>query len=210
MSKRGKFIVIEGNDGAGKTTQCRLLFQYLQKSGIDIVLTKEPGGIPETLSLRNLILHQRLSGDGMAQLLLFAADRRLHLLLQVTPQLDAGKTVISDRYYGSTRVYQRERKVPSKYILALEQMALMFDGKRVEADVTILLDVDSDISVRRKRRQKKTNYFDEDQNARQRARARDYRRLAKKLGWIVVDGTGTREEVFNKILTQLKKRRILR
>lgn len=163
-------------------------------------MTKEPGGIPETLPLRNLILDKRLSEDGLAQLLLFAADRRVHLLQEVIPALAGGKTVVCDRYYGSTRVYQSERGVNIKDILSLEEMAITVRGGRVEPDVTILLDVLPKIGIRRKNNEGSTNYFDEDGLKLQKRRRQAYLELAKELGWKVVGGGESKNRVFKQVL----------
>lgn len=211
MTKRGKFIVFEGNDGAGKSTQAQRLADYLIRQDIDInmVLTKEPGGIRETTPIRALIFDPRLAEDGLAQLLLFAADRRVHLILCVVPALLGGKTVISDRYYGSTRVYQKERGVSLGDIVKLEDLAIILDGgNRLEPDITILLDVDPTVGRERKRNERR-NYFDKDSIEQQQKRRELYLEQAQNLGWEIIDGGKTEEEVFEGILDVLKKRDIL-
>ncbi|MDO8599861.1 MAG: dTMP kinase, partial [bacterium] len=106
QKERGKFIVFEGNDGSGKTTHSKRLVDLLQKSGVRVIWTREPGGIKELSPLRSLALDERVAVDGLSQLYIFTTDRRLHLLLVVEPNLQAGTDVYCDRFDGSTIVYQ--------------------------------------------------------------------------------------------------------
>jgi dTMP kinase len=103
----GKFIVFEGGEGAGKSTQARLLADALRARGLDVVLTREPGGTPGAEAIRALLLG--LDGAGWqprAEALLFAAARSDHVERLVKPALAAGKWVICDRFVDSSRAYQ--------------------------------------------------------------------------------------------------------
>jgi dTMP kinase len=104
---RGLFITFEGIDGSGKSTQAKALGAALAKDGHDIVMTREPGGSPGAEEIRHLLLTgdpDRWSAE--TEILLFTAARRDHLEKVIEPALMAGKTVISDRFADSTRVYQ--------------------------------------------------------------------------------------------------------
>lgn len=209
-AEQGKFVVFEGNDGAGKSTIAGRLAEHLEAQGIGVVLTKEPGGIPETVPVRKLILDERIAEDGVAQLLLFAADRRAHLLLQIVPSLQSGRLVVSDRYYGSTRIYQEERGVGTQDILWAENLAITFDRERVEPGVTILLDVDSEAGMARKQNQGGQNYFDKDKVERQTRRRLAYLELAHMKGWKVINTTGKGvDRVFEEALAILEEQGIL-
>ena len=106
MSK-GKFITLEGGEGAGKSTQARLLAAWLGARGIDAVVTREPGGSPLAESVRGLLLGAHDGpADALTQALLFNAARRDHVLRLIRPALDSGRWVICDRYADSTRAYQ--------------------------------------------------------------------------------------------------------
>lgn len=105
MSK-GKFIVVEGCEGAGKSRQCALLAQSLKNKGLDVVSTREPGGAPLAEALRALILDPNYRPDAVTELLLYSAARRDHLNNVVFPALDAGKIVVCDRFIFSTVAYQ--------------------------------------------------------------------------------------------------------
>lgn len=113
----GFFIVLEGGEGAGKTTQIGAIATWLEESGwlaklrsfdIDppLLLTREPGGTPLGQGLRQLLLHSDLEIDPMAELLLYAADRAQHVATSIRPQLQRGGIVLCDRYTASTVAYQ--------------------------------------------------------------------------------------------------------
>jgi len=105
--KRGKFITIEGGEGTGKSTQVRLLAKGLEAAGIDVLVTREPGGAPGAEEIRTLLV---TGGTGrwspMTEALLHYAARREHLDKTVLPALEAGRWVISDRFTDSTMAYQ--------------------------------------------------------------------------------------------------------
>jgi dTMP kinase len=103
----GKFIVFEGGEGAGKSTQARLLADALRARGLEVVLTREPGGTPGAEAIRELLLG--LDGQGWqprAEALLFAAARSDHVERLIRPALAMGKWVICDRFVDSSRAYQ--------------------------------------------------------------------------------------------------------
>jgi dTMP kinase len=105
--KPGKFIAFEGGEGAGKSTQARLLAEALGLRGIDCIVTREPGGTPGAEAIRQLLLG--LEGEGWhprAEALLFAAARSDHVERLIRPALAAGRWVICDRYVDSSRAYQ--------------------------------------------------------------------------------------------------------
>ena len=105
LSSRGVFIALEGGDGAGKSTQARLLCGWLEKLGHTVVVTREPGGTAFGRTVRDLVLH----GDHVApraEALLFAADRAHHVETLIRPALGRGEVVITDRYMDSSIAYQ--------------------------------------------------------------------------------------------------------
>ena len=107
MSGTGRFIAFEGGEGAGKSTQARLLAAVLAARGIDAVVTREPGGTPGAEAIRALLLDT--AGDGWlprAEALLFAAARADHVERLIRPALAAGQWVICDRFVDSSRAYQ--------------------------------------------------------------------------------------------------------
>ena len=142
MNQTGGFITLEGIDGSGKSTQARMLAEVLQARGYDVVLTREPGGSPGAEEIRALVLE----GDpdrwsAQTELLLFTAARRDHLERTIRPALDAGKVVICDRFVDSTRMYQGlSRGNLRAKVDALHELMI-----GVEADLTLLFDMDPDV-----------------------------------------------------------------
>jgi dTMP kinase len=103
----GRFVVFEGGEGAGKSTQAKLLAEALRKRGIDVLLTREPGGTPGAEAIRKLLLDPPGKGwPASAEALLFAAARADHVARAIRPALEAGRWVVSDRFLDSSRAYQ--------------------------------------------------------------------------------------------------------
>ncbi len=101
------FITFEGPEGAGKTSVLEVVAQRLKKDGIDCLVTREPGGIPISEAIRNVLLDQRYTNmDGVTEALLYAAARRQHLIEKIEPALREGKLVLCDRFIDSSLAYQ--------------------------------------------------------------------------------------------------------
>jgi len=143
---RGRFIALEGGEGAGKSTQARLLAQALAGRGIEAVLTREPGGTPLAEAIRTLLLGEG-EGPGLrAEALLFAAARSDHLERLIAPALDAGKWVVCDRFVDSSRAYQGGGGgLPDGDILALHRVG----SEGLLPDLAILMEVDPETAARR-------------------------------------------------------------
>ena len=140
------FITFEANEGAGKTTQVKLLVKALLESGYDVVQTREPGGSTGAEEIRNLVLQGATDRwSAMTELLLFTAARRDHLERTVRPALEAGKVVVCDRYVGSTLALQVAGGADRKKVLDLHQIAC--DGQM--PDLTIFLDMESEAALAR-------------------------------------------------------------
>ena len=103
---KGKFITLEGCEGVGKSTQLRLLAEYLNKEGVDTVFTREPGGTPLAERIRGILLDENLVISPYAEAELFATARRDHIDNLIIPALKAGKLVVCDRYIDSSLAYQ--------------------------------------------------------------------------------------------------------
>ena len=133
------FITLEGIEGSGKTTQAKHMVNFLQDKGIDCVLTREPGATRIGKKIRSILLDP-VSKDmsPLTELLLYNADRAQHVSELVGPSLAAGKTVICDRYFDATWVYQGfTRGIDIELVSRLHQ--LIFEG--LKPDITILLDL---------------------------------------------------------------------
>ena len=103
---KGKFIVLEGPDRCGKSTQAKMLVNHLIALGKDVVLTREPGGTPTAEKIRQIVLEPGLDVRPMAELFLYEASRAQHTQEKIIPALEAGKIVICERYTMSTCAYQ--------------------------------------------------------------------------------------------------------
>ncbi|MEW1954488.1 dTMP kinase [Terrabacter sp. NPDC080008] len=142
----GLFVCFEGGDGAGKTTQVRLLTEVLQQRGREVVVTRQPGGTPLGEQIRELLLH----GDHVsprAEALLFAADKAHHVDELIKPALVEGKVVITDRYVDSSITYQGAgRALGRDEIMALQHWAV----GGLLPDLTIVLDVTPQVGRERR------------------------------------------------------------
>jgi len=103
---QGKFIVLEGPDRCGKSTQAKRLANFLTQQGQEVVLTREPGGTETAERIRKIVLEPQLDVRPMAELLLYEASRAQHTQEKILPALQAGKTVVCERYTMSTCAYQ--------------------------------------------------------------------------------------------------------
>lgn len=145
--KKGLFITFEGLEGCGKTTQAKMLFDFLTKQKIPSIHTKEPGGTTIGDKIRKILLDQKNDGmDYKTEMLLFLASRAENVRLIILPALEEGKVVISDRFYDSTTVYQGYgRGIDLKIIKHLNNLVV---GKTIP-DLTFILDIDPNEGLRR-------------------------------------------------------------
>lgn len=145
----GKFITFEGGEGSGKSTQIKLLEEYLRSKGQQIITTREPGGTEVGRELRRILVEGEVSKlDAHAEALLFFADRRLHLIKKVWPALEDGKWVLSDRFADSTMAYQfyaYNKRLSKEDIQALYRFAV----GDFKPDLTLILDIDPEIGLSR-------------------------------------------------------------
>ncbi|TKW67614.1 MAG: dTMP kinase [Paracoccus denitrificans] len=140
------FISFEGIDGSGKSTQARLLAESLRTEGREVVLTREPGGSPGAEAIRSLLVEggiDRWSAE--TEILLFNAARRDHLERTIRPAIAAGKTVITDRFADSTRVYQGVTR--GDLSGAVETLHSLMIG--LEPDRTFVIDIAPEIGLQR-------------------------------------------------------------
>ncbi len=143
-------ITLEGGEGSGKTTQADLLSQWMAKLNIPHILTKEPGSphLAECVKLRNLLLDPANDLTPTSELMLFLADRALHVERLIRPKLAAGVHVICDRYIDSTRVYQGVSRGLGRTRLDL---MLEFATGGLMPDATFVFDVPPEVGLERAR-----------------------------------------------------------
>ena len=206
MTKRGKFITFEGCDGCGKSTQLKMLSDYLTQNGIAHIFTREPGGGKISEAIRDILL----SGKNMemtdeCEALLYAASRVQHLSDRVEPALQEGKLVICDRYVDSSLAYQAyARGLGYEFISQINSFAL----KNYWPDVTIFIDLTPEAAFARKK--------GADQNDRLELAGMEFHKrvyagydaLAKAEPNRIarIDGNKTPQEIFDDVITLLKER----
>ena len=142
----GTFITFEGIDGSGKSTQLRLLGNFLRANGCDALLTREPGGTTVGLRLRAVLLDAMEEVDPLTELLVFAADRAQHVRRMLRPALATGRVVISDRYADATVAYQGAGRGFSPELIS-QIVQLATEG--LKPDLTLLFDLPIDESTNR-------------------------------------------------------------
>lgn len=144
----GRLITLEGIDGTGKSTQAHRLAESLRLQGTEVVETREPGGSPGAEAIRRLLVEGdpgRWSAE--TEILLFTAARRDHLEQTIAPARARGATVVCDRFVDSTRVYQGAARAELRPVV--DQLHRLMIG--VEADLTLILDLDPDAALARAR-----------------------------------------------------------
>jgi len=145
MSTPGKFITLEGVDGAGKSTHLDFVADWLREQGREVIVTREPGGTPLGETLRELLLHRDMDAD--TELLLMFAARQEHLARLILPTLARGAWVVSDRFTDASYAYQcGGRGIPSERIAALEAWV----QRGFAPDLTLLFDVPADVAESRR------------------------------------------------------------
>jgi len=151
----GKFIVLEGIDGCGKTTQINELSKWLPKSGLintnaTLIKTREPGGSLLGKEIRNMILKNNKSNSpsNLTELLLYSADRAEHISKIILPSLQNGNWIISDRFSGSTLAYQGYgREISIDIIKKLESIVC----QNIKPDLTFFLEINPEESILRRK-----------------------------------------------------------
>lgn len=203
----GRFLVLEGIDGCGKSTQLKQLAQWLPVSGLmpegaTLHLTREPGGTPLGHALRELLLHppEASAPSPTAELLLYAADRAQHVEQLIRPALDRGDWVLSDRFSGSTLAYQGHgRGLDASIIRDLERIATA----GITPDLTLWLDLPIAVSLRRRQAQTADRIEAEGTAFLSRV-AEGFRSLAAERGWAAVAADRTPDQVQQAIRAQVE------
>ena len=209
---RGRLISFEGLDGAGKTTQMRLLGQWLQARDIAFMRTLEPGGTPLGVEIRPLVLNRPdLAIVPLAESFLFQADRAQHFARLVIPALQEGKLVITDRCYDASIAYQGYARGVG--VELVEQLS-MLATQGIQPDLTILLDLDpsqvpyrTDTSSDQNGQREERTRFDEEAEAFHRRVREGFHMLARKYPARikVVDASRSVEAIHQEIVGLVKE-----
>ncbi|MDO9311881.1 MAG: dTMP kinase [Nitrosomonas sp.] len=158
--KQGKFITLEGIDGAGKSTQLAWIVELLQRAGLSAVVTREPGGTPLGEQLRALLLDKSISMHPETEALLMFAARREHLDKVILPALAQGQWVISDRFTDASFAYQSGgRGLDSGKLAILEQWV----QGTLQPDLTLYFDVPVEVGQQRVSQIKSVDRFEKEQ-----------------------------------------------
>lgn len=206
----GKFITFEGGEGCGKSTQVKRLKAALEAEGLEVVLTREPGGTWLSERIRTLIKDQFEDPPcDRAELLLFLAARAQLVKTVIRPALERGAWVVSDRFSDSTLAYQGYgRGLPLEVI----DIANSFACDRLKPDLTFLLNVEPEVASARLRNREATTQTTADRIERaggefHQRLARGFQELAKAEPWRIVgiDANGSEDDVFNEIWKSLKR-----
>jgi dTMP kinase len=198
----GRFVVLEGGDASGKSTQAKLLASRLRDAGIDVVETFEPGATPLGARIRALVLDGNAPVAPVTEALLMAADRAQHVETVVRPALARGEWVVSDRFVPSSLVYQGvARELGVDRIAELNAWA----AGGLEPDLVVVIDVSDEVASARRERETPDRL--EREGARFHAQVRgSYRQLAGERGWAVVDGGANRDTVAERVWAVVRER----
>jgi dTMP kinase len=214
----GLFISIEGPDGAGKTTQARLLKTRLENCGVKVLLTREPGGTPVGEEIRKLLLNPEYSEMTVAcEVLLYSAARAQLVRQSINPSLKKGWVVISDRYLDSNIVYQGYGGGESPGII---EKINLWAAEGLMPEITFLLDLDAQAGLRRLQEGDKSGKW---QGDRVEQKELDYHRRVRQgylelagrsAGRIVIIGAGinsdaVHEEIWQRTEPLLRKKDLL-
>ena len=183
----GKFLTIEGTEGVGKSTNLAFVRDWLQARGIEVVVTREPGGTPLAEEIRNLLLAKRAEPvDEAAELLLVFAARAQHLTQLIKPALARGAWVLSDRFTDATYAYQGGGRGLSRTVIAeLEQLV----QGQLRPDLTLILDIEVEQGLARARARGELDRFESETLAffeRVRA-AYKYRQMSAPARYALID-----------------------
>lgn len=158
MTTRGRFITLEGGEGAGKSTHAQSVAQWLQMRGRTVVRTREPGGTPLAEAIRAIVLGDWAENmDAPTELLLMFAARAAHIANRIRPALARGEDVVCDRFVDASWAYQGAgRGVEAQHLEALERLAL----QALRPDLTLVFDLPPEVGLERARSRGDANRFE--------------------------------------------------
>jgi len=202
MNNLGKFITLEGVDGAGKTTHVKFIKKYLSDLGVNFVMTREPGGTLLGEQLREILLHDEMTPE-TETLLMFAA-RNEHIEKVIRPNLTEGKVVISDRFTDATYAYQSGGKgVKEKKIDILKEWV----QASLQPDLTFLFDLSVEVSIERLNKTRELDKFEREEKSFHENIRQKYLLLAKVSPerFCILNSEESIEEIQNQIKFQLDR-----
>lgn len=195
------FITFEGGEGTGKTTQINILKKYLEDQGLEVIITREPGGVISAENIRAVIFDNEI--DPITETMLYAAARREHYIKKIKPALDAGKIVICDRFIDSSIVYQGiVRGVGVDLVENINKYAI----NNIEPDLTIFFDLDPETGLKRvSLRNEQMNRFDKESLDFHLKVRKGYNLLSKTRNrFVLIDASKSIEDVTKQIINIMK------
>ena len=207
-SNSAKFITFEGIDGCGKSTQAKLLLEYMNKSGVETILVREPGGTNISESIREILLHSSSSGQmgDRTESLLMTASRAQLTQEVIIPNKDQGKFVIADRYSDSTLAYQGGgRNLDIEWLIELNNYATF----TLLPDITFFVDIRPEEALRRLDNDKDRI---EGEGIEFQTRVRKtYHELAERFNdrYVILDGYGKKGDIHRMVLNEMKRRKFI-
>lgn len=205
-----RFITFEGIEGSGKTTQIQMLSNHLEETGVEHLLTREPGGTPIGDQIRRLVLHpENASMTATCELLLYTAARAQHIEQVIGPNLAEGRMVLCDRFKDATLAYQGYGRGLS---IELIRHLHAREGLALNPDLTLLFDIEVDVALDRARNRDSTRNSDETRFEQEDFAFHDRvrtgyldlaRRDAQRI--VVIDARGTTDEVHQRVLDTMQR-----
>lgn len=206
VKMKGLFITFEGVEGAGKSTQAKMLYEYFNDKGIKSILTKEPGGTKTGLKIREILLsHTDEKFTGISELFLYEADRNLHIENVIKPNLEKGNSVICDRFIDSTLAYQGyARGLNIELIKQLNNIAT----NGLKPNITFLIDIPIEVGLKRIKKERNIDRIEKEDIYFHKRLREGFLKIAEeeKERIFVIDGTKLKEEIFKNILNILEKK----
>ncbi len=204
--KQGKFIALEGTEGVGKSTQVKLLCEYLEKKGVPYVLTREPGGCDISEKIRNIILDgNNVTMTDQTEALLYAASRTQHLHEVILPNIEKGNLVVCDRYVFSSIAYQGY----GRGILDFVEKANSHAIATKLPDLNIFLDLSPAEAFKRKGGADKSDRLETSGDEFFERVYSGFKILAKREDFATIDTRGSVEETFDLIVKAMEERGII-
>lgn len=205
---KGKFITFEGTEGVGKSTQTRLLAEYLEKTGQPYIITREPGGDKIAEKIRRIILDaDNVDMADETEALLYAAARAQHVKNVILPALNEGEIVLCDRFVHSSIAYQcYGRGLPLQFVLDVNAYAL----KNCPPDCVVLMEMSPKDAFARKGGADKTDRLEQSGDEFFEKVNKAYENMRNDREVLSVDPVGTKEEVLERIIEGLKERGLIK
>lgn len=200
----GLFITMEGTDGSGKTTQIKLLSDYLKKEGYDVVCTREPGGTEIGEKIRNILIDaENKNMSDITEMFLYSAARAQLVKEVIIPKMKSGGIVISDRFVDSSIVYQGiARDIGEKEVKEVNKYAV----RNLSPDITFLLELDFKKGIERKKQQSKLDRIESESIYFHKKVFYGYKKLASKNSQRikVIDASLSENEIHNIIVENIE------